>query len=100
MVTRILRPMFTFGLFDNPNNGSIDSDAMSDEHTALAEKLALSSGILLKNTGILPLGSPSVITVIGSVASTSPIVAGGTVLLLNCFSYTLQGALDMSYRRT
>lgn len=40
MVTRILRSMFTFGLFDTKHTGSIDAIVTNEEHKKLAQTIS------------------------------------------------------------
>lgn len=56
-VLRILTAMFAAGLFDRPQpTGRIDANVTSPEHNAVVRNLAGRSAVLLKNTGILPVG--------------------------------------------
>lgn len=74
---RILWPFFAVGLFDEPNTNSNSNDVTSDEHNQVAREIASQGTVLLKNEGVLPLGSAvKNIAVIGSQAS-SPTVHGG-----------------------
>ena len=62
-VSRMLRPMFSVGLFDAPA-GSYDVskhavNASTAESIAVAKQLVISSAVLLKNDGTLPLLKPS-----------------------------------------
>ena len=69
-VLRILTAMFTIGLFDNPNNGSITNNVTSVEHNELARALSSQSTVLLQNYGALPINKQTVgtIAVIGDSA--------------------------------
>jgi beta-glucosidase len=79
MVRRILTSMFKRGLFDRARTGSIDANVQSAAHTQTAQDVAAAGMVLLKNTNtLLPLTSTvKSIAVIGSAASTSPIIVGG-----------------------
>ena len=73
MVRRIARAMFSAGLFDNPPAAQPEafaSDVRSDEHRALARRVAAEGTVLLKNQGgVLPLkGEGQKIAVLGSAA--------------------------------
>lgn len=68
-VTRVLREMFRFNLFDRPNPTSALANATSPEDAALARIVAEQGTVLLKNAGgVLPLDNRVVhsIAVIGS----------------------------------
>ncbi len=79
MVRRILTSMFAAGLFDRPPDGSRTANVRSTAHTTFARNAGAQSMVLLKNTNnALPLtSSVTRIAVIGSRASTSPVVGGG-----------------------
>ena len=73
MVRRIVREMFRAGLFDDPpaaQPGAFASDVRSDEHRALARRVAAEGTVLLKNRdGLLPIeGKGKKIAVLGSAA--------------------------------
>jgi beta-glucosidase len=68
--------MFEAGLFDRVPGGSETANVTSAAHTQLAQDIAAQGLVLLKNTNGLPLSSVTKIAVIGTVASTSPIVCG------------------------
>lgn len=72
---RILRTMESFGLFteDTPE-GPLDTDA----HRDLATRIAVEGTVLLKNTGILPVGTDESIAVIGPNADTAKLGGGGS----------------------
>jgi beta-glucosidase len=74
---RIVRSMIAIGAVDHPAQpgGSIDKDA----HAAIAEQVALSGMVLLKNEGLLPLvGSAQRIAVIGGFADRGVLSGGGS----------------------
>lgn len=74
---RILWPFFKMGLFDEPNTNSKDNNVTSDDHNHIARAIASQGTVLLKNEGVLPLGSDvKNIVVIGKQAA-SPTVHGG-----------------------
>ena len=76
--------MYTIGLFDRPNNGSLTNNVTSDTNNNLARRIAAAAAVLLKNdngttgTPLLPLPTTADtrIAVIGSCASSSPLVHG------------------------
>jgi beta-glucosidase len=78
MALRVLTPMFAAGIFDIPNNGTMDSNATSPAHNALSREIAAAGTVLLQNRGgLLPLSAPAAgqrlsIAVIGDDASASP----------------------------
>jgi beta-glucosidase len=77
MVVRILYPMFTMGLFDNPQTGNLSVDARSAAHTELARRLAEVSTVLVQNNAnTLPMRGYTTIAVIGDDASKNPIATG------------------------
>jgi len=68
-VTRVLREMFRFNLFDRPESGTATTKATSPEDAAIARTVAEQGTVLLKNAdGILPLDNRVVpsIALIGS----------------------------------
>ena len=79
MVKRILVPMFQAGLFDRAPSGSTGANVTSAAHTQTAQDVAAQGMVLLKNTNnVLPFtSSVTKIALIGTAASTSPIVCGG-----------------------
>jgi beta-glucosidase len=79
IVARILTQMFAFGMFDNPDTGSLSATVTSAAHQQTALELGEEGSVLLKNNGILPLnpnGSES-IAVIGTDAGAGVEIAGG-----------------------
>jgi len=79
-VRRILRVMFTFGLFDGPR--PVDKDAVEcAAHRALAREVAAAGIVLLKNDGgLLPLDRSKIksIAVIGPNADVARLGGGGS----------------------
>jgi beta-glucosidase len=78
-VGRILTQMFAFGMFDNPQAGSLSATVTSTAHQQTALQLGEEGSVLLKNNGILPLnpaGSES-IAVIGTDGGAAVELAGG-----------------------
>ena len=78
-VSRILTQMFAFGMFDNPQTGSLSATVTSTAHQQTALQLGEEGTVLLKNNGILPLnpsGNES-IAVIGTNAGAGVEIAGG-----------------------
>ena len=79
MVHRILRSMFSLGLFDYPTTGTILSNVATSADAQFALKTAEQSTVLLKDdNNILPFDSSTIksIAVIGADGSTSPKVVG------------------------
>lgn len=79
MAKRIFIPMFQAGLFDRAPTGSTGANVTSPAHTQTAQDVAAQGLVLLKNTNnVLPFNtSVTKIAVIGTTASTNPIVCGG-----------------------
>jgi beta-glucosidase len=76
-VRRVLRMKFRAGLFEHPYvDAEAFNDEPSDEARALARRAAISSLVLLKNNGLLPLSAD-----IGTVHLTGPFVNEGEALL-------------------
>ncbi|MFC1443599.1 glycoside hydrolase family 3 C-terminal domain-containing protein [Streptacidiphilus sp. N1-10] len=78
-VARILTQMFAFGMFDNPQTGSLSATVTSAAHQQTALQLSEEGSVLLKNNGLLPLnpnGSES-IAVIGTDGGAGVELAGG-----------------------
>jgi beta-glucosidase len=78
-VGRVLTEMFAFGMFDNPQTGSLSATVTSAAHQQTALQLGEEGSVLLKNNGILPLnpnGTES-IAVIGTDAGAGVEIAGG-----------------------
>ena len=55
LVSEILTQMFAFGLFDNPQTGSLSATVSSAAHQQTALELGEEGTVLLKNNGLLPL---------------------------------------------
>ena len=90
-VRRILRVMFTAGLFDHPHAGGGGVDTA--EQRQIARTAANESIVLLKNTGVLPLRGETVrtIAVIGPSAAVARTGGGGSSLVRPKYAIT---ALD------
>ena len=74
---RIVRSLYTVGVMDDPAKpgGAIDKDA----HADVAEQVALSGMVLLKNDGVLPLAATArKIVVIGGFADKGVLSGGGS----------------------
>jgi len=74
---RIVRSLYAVGVMDDPakSGGAIDKDA----HAAVAEQVALSGMVLLKNDGVLPLAATArKIVVIGGFADKGVLSGGGS----------------------
>ena len=55
-VFRILYPMFKIGIFDKPNDNTLDKNVTSEEHNKAVRNISIHSTILLKNANnLLPL---------------------------------------------
>ncbi len=87
-VRRILRVMFTAGLFDHPHPGGGDVDTA--EQRQLARTAANESIVLLKNAGLLPLRAERVrtIAVIGPNAAVARTGGGGSSLVRPKYAVT------------
>ena len=80
MVRRILREMFTFGLFDKAPSGSLDATVTTPAHAAEAKQISEEGTVLLRNTGhLLPLSGSTThsIAVIGDRAGSDALSVGG-----------------------
>ena len=89
---RILRVMFTAGLFDNARTGGGEVD--TPEQRGVARTAATESIVLLKNAGgVLPLGAPKIrsVVVTGPSAAIARTGGGGSSLVRPKYSVT---ALD------
>jgi beta-glucosidase len=79
LVAQILTQMFTFGMFDNPQTGSLSNTVSTAAHQQVALDMGEEGSVMLKNNGILPLnpnGSES-IAVIGTDGGAGVEIAGG-----------------------
>jgi beta-glucosidase len=79
LVARILTQMFAFGMFDNPQTGSLSATVTTAAHQQTALQLGEEGTVMLKNNGLLPLnpaGSES-IAVIGTDGGAAVEIAGG-----------------------
>jgi beta-glucosidase len=78
-VARILTQMFAFGMFDNPQTGSLSATVTTAAHQQTALQLGEEGSVMLKNNGLLPLnpnGSES-IAVLGTDGGAAVEIAGG-----------------------
>jgi beta-glucosidase len=84
-VTRAAERLYTaryeLGMFDAPGTSAYDkipyAEDASEEHRAVALKAAQEAIVLLKNTGVLPLGDkPRSIAVVGATADLLPSIEG------------------------
>jgi beta-glucosidase-like glycosyl hydrolase len=79
LVAQILTQMFAFGVFDNPQTGSLSATVTTAAHQQTALQLGEEGTVMLKNNGLLPLnpdGSES-IAVIGTDGGAGVEIAGG-----------------------
>jgi beta-glucosidase len=79
LVGQILTQMFAFGMFDNPQTGSLSNTVSTAAHQQTALELGEEGTVMLKNNGILPLnpnGNES-IAVIGTDGGAGVEIAGG-----------------------
>src|SRR5580658_6396623 len=79
LVAQILTQMFAFGMFDNPQTGSLSNTVSTAAHQQVALDLGEEGTVMLKNNGILPLnpnGTES-IAVIGTDGGAGVEIAGG-----------------------
>jgi beta-glucosidase len=79
VVGRILTQMFAFGMFDNPQTGSLSATVTTAAHQQTALKLGEEGTVLLKNNGLLPLNPKMTgsIAVIGTDGGAAVELAGG-----------------------
>ena len=79
LVAQILTQMFAFGMFDNPQTGSLSNTVTTAAHQQVALDMGEEGTVMLKNNGILPLnpdGNES-IAVIGTDGGAGVEIAGG-----------------------
>jgi beta-glucosidase len=79
LVGEILTQMFAFGMFDNPQTGSLSASVSTAAHQQTALQLGEEGTVMLKNSGLLPLnpnGNES-IAVIGVDGGAGVEIAGG-----------------------
>lgn len=95
---RLLRTRFRLGMFDPPDRvpfTSIGVDVIrSPEHVALAREAAEKSIVLLKNTGILPIGrgdDPKTIYVMGHNAASTDVLLGNYYGISDSLVTVLEG---------
>jgi beta-glucosidase len=81
LVARILTQMFAFGMFDNPQTGSLSATVTTAAHQQTALEIGEEGTVMLKNNGLLPLNpnpsSPETIAVIGTDGGAGVEIAGG-----------------------
>jgi beta-glucosidase len=81
LVAQILTQMFAFGMFDNPQTGSLSATVTTAAHQQTALELGEEGTVLLKNNGMLPLNpnpsSKETIAVIGTDGGAGVELAGG-----------------------
>jgi len=81
LVSEILTQMFTFGMFDNAQSGSLSNTVTTAAHQQTSLQLGEEGTVLLKNNGILPLNpdptSAETIAVIGTDGGAGVELAGG-----------------------
>jgi beta-glucosidase-like glycosyl hydrolase len=81
LVAQILTQMFAFGVFDNPQTGSLSATVTTAAHQQTALELGEEGTVLLKNNGLLPLNpnpsSKETIAVIGTDGGAGVELAGG-----------------------
>ena len=76
-VRRVLTKMFAFGVIARQPQINLAALATSPAHVAVATRAAQAGVVLLKNNGVLPLGTrPSSLAVLGTSAALDPIVNG------------------------
>ncbi|HJP80713.1 MAG TPA: glycoside hydrolase family 3 C-terminal domain-containing protein [Pseudonocardiaceae bacterium] len=79
IVARILTQMFSFGMFDNPQTGSLSATVTTAAHQQTALQMGEEGTVMLKNNGLLPLnanGNES-IAVIGTDGGAGVEISGG-----------------------
>eukprot|EP01065_Artemidia_motanka_P050031 TRINITY_DN8468_c0_g1_i1.p1 TRINITY_DN8468_c0_g1~~TRINITY_DN8468_c0_g1_i1.p1 ORF type:complete len:787 (+),score=185.23 TRINITY_DN8468_c0_g1_i1:59-2362(+) len=75
---RILWPFFAVGVFDRPNNNTIDSNVSTPQHKALARNLSAQSTVLLQNKdGLLPIRKDAKNILVVGKQAVAPLVHGG-----------------------
>jgi beta-glucosidase len=98
-VLNVLRPMFRFGLFDNPPTTTGFNEAANGR---VSQTIAEQAAVLLENDGTLPLKARRIdsIAVIGADADTT-VAGGGSSLVVPTESISpLQGITDAAARGT
>jgi beta-glucosidase len=81
LVSEILTQMFAFGMFDNPQAGSLSNTVTTAAHQQTSLQLGEEGTVMLKNNGLLPLNpnptSKETIAVIGTDGGAAVELAGG-----------------------
>ena len=76
-VRRVLTKMFAFGIIARQPQIDLGAIATSPVHIAMATRAAQAGVVLLKNNGVLPLGThPGSVAVLGTSAALDPVVNG------------------------
>ena len=101
-VRRVLDKMFAFGVIARQPQISLDAPATSPSHVAVATRAAQAGVVLLKNNGVLPLGTrPSSIALLGTGAALDPVVNGlGSAAVRAPYLVTPLAALRQNLPRT
>jgi beta-glucosidase len=73
-VYRLLLTRFRLGLYERGPVGRADATVSTPEHVALAREIAAAGAVLLKNSGVLPLGNLRSLAVIGADAGSDAVV--------------------------
>lgn len=93
-VGNILRTLFRFGFFDRANFVRDDERVNQAAHAAVARETAEQGTVLLRNNGVLPLGAPARIAVIGESATVRPSGGGSSAVVPYRFRAPLDGLID------